>query len=475
MEKLAKSQFSISDSVSINPWADNVDKMEIYDITTEYRKVVDACRFFYRRDPLASTVINKMVDIGINELRFRRNGITENELRVFKAIQNKLLEFSENMALEFLISGLVIPEVKYRNFSTDELRALGIKRYDTLYLPDSMWVRDPKTIIINNTIVTDKPSFYLEIPSELIYFIMNNGVYPDGKEDRTLYEQLLIYYPDFVASILRGEKVYKLENVFYIRRRVLSDSPYPLPYLYPAIEPMKHKRNLRRMDYALSSRVIGAIQLIKLGSDQFPVTEDQEYLFEDIKNQMSWRYTRGRDIERIFQLYGNHTLNIEWVMPDISALINDSKYKDINQDIIFALGFPRILITGETEKSNTSDAQFASMSPVKTMDNFRRKIEVILQDIVNTIAKYNKFKSTPQIYFRPLQLVEFKTFVEAVIRMYELHNISRSTLDELLGFSWEDEVENIKLEQDIMSELKVTEYAPQPFTENPTSPDTNVQ
>ena len=50
--------------------------------------------------------------------------------------------------------------------------------------------------------------------------------------------------------------------------------------MYPALEPLKHKRNIRRMDYSIASRVISAIQLIKLGNDDFPVTEDDEDAFK---------------------------------------------------------------------------------------------------------------------------------------------------------------------------------------------------
>jgi len=49
-------------------WSPNeVDKLESYDIN-KFKKVVSSCRFFYRNDPIASTVINKMVEIGITSL-----------------------------------------------------------------------------------------------------------------------------------------------------------------------------------------------------------------------------------------------------------------------------------------------------------------------------------------------------------------------------------------------------------------------
>lgn len=466
--KLALSELRRLNTNIDNPWSpSDVDKMEVVDNQKNYRQTVDACRFFYKRDPLASSVINKMVDIGINEIVFKKNGLTENEFKVFTSLKDKFREFAEEMALEYLVSGLVVPEVRYGAVTKDEVKDLGIKRYDTLRLPVSMWVRDPNSIIVNKTMISDRPTYYVEIPEDIVYFIQHEGKYPDNTSDQKLYQELLVYYPEFVEAIRGGVRKIKLENDLIFRRRVISSTPYPIPYLYSALEAMKHKRNLRRMDYTIASRVIGAIMLIKLGSDEFPVVEGDDSQFNFIKNQMLWRDSGGRDVERIFQLFGNHTLNIEWVTPPVEVLMDDAKYRDINQDIIFALGFPKILITGETDKSNTSDPQYATMSPIKTMENFRNKITMILKQVVAEISRLNDFKSVPEVSFRPLQLSEFGTFVTALIKLYDTGNLSRESFAEFFGYSFEDELDKRKVELDKIKAAGVPEFAPQPHSNDP--------
>jgi len=137
---------------------------------------------------------------------------------------------------------------------------------------------------------------------------------------------------------------------------MLADAEYPIPYLYPGLESYKHKRNLRRMDYSIASRVISAILHVKAGSDEFPLTEDQQDVLDDLESKFHWREgISPTDIERVFTLFTNHTIELNWVFPDVEALLNDKKYDAVNKDIILALGFPRILITGETERSFTSD------------------------------------------------------------------------------------------------------------------------
>ena len=113
MTKLAKSEFRISEDPTrvVNPWNVKPTNTKPTD-TREFISLVNKCRFFYKKDPLTSTTINKLVEIGINDLTFSKNGLSDNEFRVFTGMEHDLLLFAEDMALEFLISGLVVPEVK---------------------------------------------------------------------------------------------------------------------------------------------------------------------------------------------------------------------------------------------------------------------------------------------------------------------------------------------------------------------------
>src|SRR5215213_7609129 len=112
-------------------------------IYEDYVKTVNHCKFFYKAEPLVATVVDKLVEIGINDLTFSKNNLSENEFRVFTAFKPQLLEFAEQMATEYLLSGLVVPEVSFASVDKDFIFSLGVKKYTSLNLPDSMWVRDP--------------------------------------------------------------------------------------------------------------------------------------------------------------------------------------------------------------------------------------------------------------------------------------------------------------------------------------------
>jgi hypothetical protein len=455
-----------SNNTISNPWtAEDIDKLEVDDID-EFREVVDICRFFYKRDPIASTVINKLIDIGITALEFERSKLQPNQEKIIESLLESFEEYSEAIALEYLISGLVVPEVSFTRVFGKELSKLGIKRYTSLSLPTDMWLRDPMTIKINQ-IWSSQPTYYVEIPDDLIHFIRNEGVYEDGTVDKELYKELKKRYPKFVNAVNRGETEVKLENNFILRRRVLSGNPYPIPYLYGATEPMKHKRNIRRMDYSVASRAISAIQLIRVGNDEYPLTEDDDDVLDGLKDKMYWRNTGNRDVERIFQLFTNHTVEIEWIFPDMQALLDDSKYKDVNRDIFYALGFPAILVTGETERSSASEAEYAVLSPIETMKNFRKKILKILNGILEEMLDLNELKLDTKFRFKPINLQALVDFYEVLTKLYESGSISRESYIERLGFNLDDELELLEEEKAKMEDMDLPEHSPVPFSKQP--------
>jgi hypothetical protein len=445
VKKLAKASYSFIKTLDgMTDWSpEEIDKLEITDLA-QFDSIVKDCRFYYRRDPIASTVVNKMVEIGITTIIFDKGKLSDNEFRIFTGLKDKLNEFMELCALEYLLSGLVVPEVKYTQAKKEDLMDLGIKKYETLTVPVSMWLRDPTTIKIEDTILSDEPSYFVVLPDNMVFFIQNKGVYPDGNKDPDLYNKLITYYPEFVAQVLAGNKEVLLENDKIVRRKVITGSPYPTPYLYPALEALRHKRNIRRMDYSIASRAIEAIQLIQLGNDLYPVVEGEEGVFDDIREQMSYRNTSGKNMERIFQLFANHTLQINWIYPDMSALLNERKYMEVNQDIFFGLGFPRILTTGETERTQTSNSEFATLSPEKSMINMQNQMLKILKKITKEISIYNGFKDIPKVRFDKINLHSMADFISMMNAMRQANTISDSSYADAFGYNYEEEMRKKK-------------------------------
>lgn len=471
-EKLAKAQVNAFFG-NETPW-EEIDILDKPNVSEDFREAVLACRFFYKHDGLAANVINKLVEIGINEVKFSKNGLTDNEYRIYLALKDEFKRFAESMAFEYLISGLVVPEIIFGVVTGQKLRKYGVKKRESLYLPVDMYVRDPLTIVIKEAPLSSKPRYFVEVDEKTFYFIMSNGKYEDGTEDKELFNLIKTYYPDFVAAVKRGEREFPVTyQDLVIARCPISGDSNPIPYLFPALEPLRHKRNLRRLDYALASRIIAGILHIKVGNDNYPLLEgDAEEHYNSIKNQLMISGYKNKP-NRIFQLYTNHTVDLQWVTPDSTLLNYSGKYDDINKDIVFALGFPRILITGEAERTGTADPLYATVAPVKTMENFRNKILSVLQFVADEIAEKNNLSDSPTVGFEPIQLAEFAAFANALFNLYGLGNISRETLSKYFGIDWEDEARKLEYEKQIITERGIDEFAPVPYSPKPDSNNNN--
>src|SRR3972149_9445730 len=87
-----------------------LDEMQI---PTDYQKLVKMCRFFYMHDPIAGTVMNKIVDCAITPLTNRKANCSDEEYAVYNSILDLLQEFFRNVCLEYLLSGLVVPQYEW--------------------------------------------------------------------------------------------------------------------------------------------------------------------------------------------------------------------------------------------------------------------------------------------------------------------------------------------------------------------------
>jgi len=475
MEKLAKASSSYL-SMEPNYFPSDirgngydVDKLSFtHDV---YAKVIEDCRYFYLKEPIASTVINKMIDIAINDILVSRNkSVSKTEFQVYDALRKDVIKFLKIAAEELLITGLVVPEIALTRLTREQLREKGIQRLDTLLYPTEMYIRDSATIDIKRPFISSQESYFLLVPDDIIYFVQNKGMYPDGSEDKRLYEEITRLYPDFIRLILKGETKILLDNPLIIKFNNKSFSPYPVSYLYPGLESFKHKRNMRRMDYSIAARVISAILHVTVGSDEYPLTQDQEDVLIQLEQKFRWRDSLTRDdVERVFTLFTNHTVAMKWVFPDITPLLDDKKYAEVNKDIIQALGFPRVLITGESERSFSADPELVTLSPLSTLKAIRQRLLPIIDHIFRAVKDNNQvsLKNIPNYKFRPINLMSLTLFYTGLEKLYQSGNLSRDSYTEAFGYDFQSEVTKRSEEKDLLEELGIDEFAPLPHSNTP--------
>lgn len=462
--KLAKASVNLLEDPSQTGlvFGQTADYMEL---PKDYKKLIKMCRFFYKRDPIAGTVINKMVDFAVSPMMNQQGQCSDEEFAVFEALHSMVEEFYKNVCLEYLLSGLIVPHYEWNRVSGDDLTPLLNSRR-RIMVPDNIWFRDPATIKVKQTPIPNKREYYVQVNSETVQFIKSGGKRPDGTFDKETYQALVDNYPEFVKAVKASGGLkfdIRLEGVRPILSKCLPEEPYPVPYMMNALESLMHKRNLRKMDYSVAARVIASIQIIKLGSDEFPTTDEKD--FDHIKEQMNYRHTGGQS-ERIFQLFANHTLSIDWVAPDTNAMLNREKYSSVEDDIIAGFGFPRTLITGETLRSNVEGgSDMATFSPIATLESIRTKLLDWTVELYKEIKEKNAFiKNTPIPSFEPMKLYSLRDLNVITRDLYREGSLSRKTRLQLQGIDQDTEMERIAKEDEEYKERDIRESPFIPFS-----------
>ena len=409
-----------------------------------YHDTIKIVRWFYGYDPIAGTVINRMADMSITVLRNRRRtklnagDVEDTVLAYFNALVLELRPFLKAAALEYLLHGMALPQYTFKRVRGDLISdLLGRTRYQTI---DKIWLRNPEHIILRKRpIGTDRLILY-KVPPDQVSFIQNNGKLADGTIDAEGYKYLVETFPEFVAAVKKGQILFPLEDVRPIYRKLLTYDDYPVPFLQNALTALQHKEYIKSMDRSIASRVIEAIRHVKIGDKDFPADQDD---IDATEAQVTQTTSTG---DRIYNLFTNHTVSFEWVIPPLDALLNEAKYSEPNADIFLGLGFPRILTVGETAKSNAADNKIASIGPKATLEDLREAIIAWLRDLYKELAELNGFKRIPEPYFAPIATTDMTALIQFAVDALNAGSISKDTVAQLYGSDYETEADQMEAE-----------------------------
>lgn len=439
----------------------------IYLPPTDYREEVDQCKYFYRYDPIASTVIDRIVDMSLNKVRVYRGNTTDREYNYFSAVAERINKLLPAVGLEYFVTGMAVIDYGLEKKVGREVDfSLKTAQY---WFPMPLWVRNSESIVLRRKPATNTPSVYVEIPKEEREFIQGNGKRVDGTEDREAYRYIARQFPDYVRRVKSGEVLIPLPNVNPILRKQLTSSDWPQPFLVSALSSLKHKMKLRQMDYSIAVRVIESIRHIRAGNDNYPVTEDDSTL-QEIQQQLKARIANNEDVaDIVYTLFTNHTVDINWVFPPMDALLAPDKYKDLDSDIMFAMGFSRAVITGESNKSNTMSRGTLS-GPTATLNEIRDKFIIWMREFFIELAKINKFSNIAEPAFTPLAASDLSSLVEYASDILEHGAISKNTVANMFGVDWEEEYRQISKESENMYELQQKYF---PDKSNPSDTETD--
>lgn len=432
-----------------------------------YQAIIKLCYDYHRRGGMVSKVIDRLTELTITPIRNGQRKTTDEANAYFEAIlhrkPSRLIRFLRNATLEYYMSGMVLPKIDWIQMKGSDISpTLTAGKMYTVPVFDLF----PPQLILLQWTGWGKRTIWLKVADKDIALIRSQGGLV--KDQQLLYRQWADLYPDYVSVIQSGaDKIDITDKTDPILRKEVSYTPYPTPYMYNILEPLMYKDQLRRMDYAIASRVINAILLVQVGSDTFPVTEENQDIVDNLKHQLLARTGRPEQMERLFTLFADHTTKLTWIHPDVTALLNQEKYRQVNSELDEGLGFARILLTGTTTAGSGGQASEVSTWAIQPqMEELREMfIEWMLESVYEVASDLNKFRSSPDPEFKPIKLQDFVKTAAVYAQLFKEGNISRTTRVDMSGLDFDTEIENMKDEGPKMKGLPAfqpTPYSPPP-------------
>lgn len=231
---------------------------------------------------------------------------------------------------------------------------------------------------------------------------------PRTTEDKQVFDSL----PDEIkrqiktntAMVLMPLPMEDIRAVFYCK---MDYEPFSVSPIYPVLEDINYKLELKKIDMALSRSVQQCLLLVTLGSpeDEGGVNPDNILAMQKLlENQ-----TVGRSI------VSDYTTKASFITPDISELLNSEKYTIVDRDINVALN--NILV---------GDEKFANQK--NKIDVFIARLEqgrkVFLNEFLvpemTKIAEEMGFESVPVPYFDDISLEDDVQMMKVYTRLMEL-------------------------------------------------------
>lgn len=433
-------------------------------VPKEYHTVLQMCYDFYQRGGVVATVVNRLAEFSVTDIRNGQRETSDEANKYFDAVLHKnpsrLMRFLRQMALEYFLTGMVLPRVSWEELPGEEISP-ELKASKMYWVPT--FDLYPPLLVEVKWETWGKKSYWLKVPDKDVRLIRNQG--GKIKEQQQKYLNYLAHYPQFVQQIQGGANRVEILDSDPILRKEISVTPYPTPYLFPVLEPLIFKQQLRRMDFAVASRVINAILLIQEGSDEFPLTEENQENLEKLKLQIQARTGNPLLMERLFMLFTNHTTQMTWITPDLEALLNQEKYAQVNDELQEGLGFTTILLTGESRQAQASEVSTWAIQP--QMEEFRSMSIEWMTDLYIEAKDRNSFRKYPLPQFKPIKLQDFVKTAAVFAALFAEGNVSRTTRTDMAGIDFETEAELMRDEAKIAADLPAfqpTPYSPPPPT-----------
>lgn len=380
------------------------------------REAITLCQKAYFNVSLVRNIVELMVDFSVGDVHFRGGNKLSRDF--FSAWWNKIngYSFQDKFYREYYRSGNIFIYRFDGNISPGDVKKIistfglyttqGLEEIEVekLKLPARYVILNPADIMFSGGISFYTGSYYKRLSDYELQRLKK----PQNDED----QEVLMALPAEVrkqieqktSSINLPLDLNQVTMIFYKKQ---DYEPFSAPMVYPVLEDINAKLELKRLDMAIARTQQQVILLVTTG------TEPDKGGVNNANLVALQKLFQNESIGRV--LVADYTTKAEFVIPKISDILTSSKYEELDRDI--NLGLSNIL---------TNDEKFANQST--KVEVFLARLEhgrqVLLNDFlipeIRRISKAIGFKSYPIPCYDTLQLKKNDVRDRVYVRLAEL-------------------------------------------------------
>lgn len=202
------------------------------------------------------------------------------------------------------------------------------------------------------------------------------------------------------------------DNIYAVFYKKQDYEPLAIPMVYPVLDDLEWKSELKKIDKTISRTVQQAILLITVGFEN----KNGEYVVDPGMISKIQEIFKNESVGRV--LVNDFTTKAEFIIPQIGDILDPKKYEIVNEDI--RNGLNDILMGG------TSGEKFANQSiKVKLfIGRLMQAREIFINDFlmpeIRRISDILGFKSYPTPKFEDIDLEDSVEWTRAVTRLGEI-------------------------------------------------------
>lgn len=292
------------------------------------RDAVILCQKAYYNFSVFRNTVDLMTEFSTSDIFFE--GGSKKSRNFFESLFNKIniLDLQDRFFREYYRSGNVFLyrfDAKLKPADIKKItQAFGAKS-KTVKIPYRYVVLNPADISIAGSLNFTETRKYHKVLTDYELEKIRN---PKTPEDKEIYDAL----PDATKKAIKQSPLAtavtveldgeRFSAIFYKKQ---DYEPYAVPMGYPVLEDLNHKAELKRMDMAVTRTVQQAILLVTMGTEPDKGGINQENL---MKMQALFE---NQSVGRV--LIADYTTKAQFVIPQVSDILDPKKYEVVNSDI----------------------------------------------------------------------------------------------------------------------------------------------